>query len=370
MASTRRVRRRGVNRNQLELSKLAQHFEIHNRAEGKSERTVGWYNEVLGLFQDWLEGEGLPATLDRVREEEVRAFVLHLQGRKGLWGPASSHTLNNRVRALRAFAAWLHRQGYAEENRLKNLRPPRVTEKVIEVLSADEIQRIFASINPATLLGARNTAIYSLMLDTGLRLSEVVTLKYEDTHLQDRYIKVLGKGGKERIVAFGATCQRSLIHYAYHFRVQPASPEEDTFFLSIDGLSMSPSALRSLTERLSKSCEVPRLHPHLMRHTYATQFLLNGGDVFLLKENLGHTTLAMVEKYVHIASRTAALKSEGFSPLDRFGLKGARQFRHAFNPESPKGRIYPNADMASRGKRSRRNRSSNRLRPGPGQLAG
>ena len=358
MASTRRVRRRGVNRNQPELSTLARHFEVHNRSEGKSGRTVEWYNEVLTLFHDWLEGEGLPTSLDHIWEEEVREFILHLQTRKGLWGDASSHTVNNRVRAIRAFFAWLHRRGYTDEHRLKDLRPPKVTEKVIEPLTPDEIKRMFTSINPKTLLGARNTAIYSLMLDTGLRLSEVVTMKYEDVHLQDRYIKVLGKGNKERIVAFGATCQRWLIHYAFHFRVQPVRPEMNIFFLSIDGFPMSPSALRSLTERLSKTAGVPRLHPHLLRHTYATQFLLNGGDVFLLKQNLGHTTLVMVENYVHIASRMAALRSEGFSPLDRFDVQGGRRFRHVFNPESPKGQIYPNAHGSSQGERSRRKRSS------------
>ena len=87
---------------------------------------------------------------------------------------ASSHTLNNRVRALRAFFAWLHRRGYTKEHRLKDLRPPKVTEKVIEPLTSEEMVKIFASMNSNTLLGARNTAIYSLMLDTGPRLSEVV----------------------------------------------------------------------------------------------------------------------------------------------------------------------------------------------------
>ena len=190
------------------------------------------------------------------------------------------------------------------------------------------------------------------MLDTGPRLSEVVTLKYEDVHLQDRYIKVLGKGNKERIVAFGATCQRSLIDYTYRFRGEPAHSGVDTFFLSIDGYPMSPSALRSLTERVSHAAGVPRLHPYLLRHTYATQFILNGGDVFLLKQNLGHTTLAMVERYVHIASQIGALRSQGFSPLDRFDVQGARRFRHGFNPDKAKGRIYPNAGRSSRNRGS------------------
>ena len=353
-----KARRGGVNQDRLELSTLTRHYEVHNRSEGKSESTVRWYNEVLTLFQEWLEGEGIPTTLSDIGEMEVRAFVLHLQGRKGLWGPVSSHTLNNRVRAIRAFFAWLHRQGYTEEHRLKNLKPPKVAQKVIEPLTEEEIKRIFASIRTDTLLGARNTAIYSLMLDTGLRLSEVVTLRYEDVHLEDRYIKVLGKGNKERIVAFGATCQRWIIHYAYHFRVEPAQPRVDNFFLSIDGFPMSSSGLRSLTERISRAAGVPRLHPHLLRHTYATQFLLNGGDVFLLKQNLGHSTLVMVESYVHIASRTAALRSGGFSPLDRYDLRSVKGFRRRSNPGRPKEKGHPNPRVTSQGKRSGRKQVS------------
>ena len=81
---------------------------------------------------------------------------------------------------------------------------------------------------------------------------------------------------------------------------------------------MTPDSLRSLTERLSRAANIPRLHSHLLRHTYATQVLINGGDVFLLQQNLGHTTLAMVGVYVHMASQQVAVRSQGFSPLDRF----------------------------------------------------
>ena len=91
----------------------------------------------------------------------------------------------------------------------------------------------------------------------------------------------------------------------------------EEFFLCLDGYPMTSDALSSLIERISKAAGVPRLHPHLVRHTYATRFLLNGGNVFLLKQNLDHTSLAMVERYVHIASQMAAVVSQGFSPLDR-----------------------------------------------------
>ena len=177
MVNRRAIRRPPVSMNQMELSPLIRHFEVHNRTEGKSERTVEWYNQALDLFLDWLGGRGMSTVLEHLGEGEVREFILYLQTRKGLWGPVSSHTLNNRVRALRAFFAWLHRRGYTEEHRLQDLRPPKVVQKVIEPLTEEEIQRVFASINPNTVLGARNAAIYSLMLDTGLRISEVACLK-------------------------------------------------------------------------------------------------------------------------------------------------------------------------------------------------
>ena len=323
---SRQTRRRAVvKRKKLELATLFHHYEVHNRSEGKSARTVEWYGQVLELFHGWLVSEGKSTFLEDVGEDEVREFTLHLQDRRGLWGLASSHTVNNRVRALRAFFAWLHRQGYTEEHKLKGVKPPKVQSKVIDVLTDSEIAAIFAAMNRGVLSGARSKAIFSLMLDTGLRLSEVVSLKFPGVHLEERYVKVLGKGNKERIVAFGSACQRFFIEYAYHFREESDDVGAEEFFLCLDGYPMTSDGLRSLIERLSKSAGVPRLHPHLLRHTYATRFLLNGGDVFLLKQNLGHTSLAMVERYVHIASQMAAVASQGFSPLDRIEHPGGRR---------------------------------------------
>ena len=348
MVRRKTQRSRGMKNINLDLDTLIHHYEVHNQTEGKSTRTVEWYTGVLNLFRNWLVEEDMSTTLNALGEDEVRQFILYIQGRKGLWGKTSSHTLNNRVRALRAFFNWLYQRGYTQDHRLQHVKPPKVVQKEIEPLTEEEIDQLFASMNPNTVLGARNTAIYALMLDTGIRLSEAANLKDDDAHLKDRYIKVLGKGNKERIVAFGVACQRSLIHYAYHYRVEPAHPRNDTFFLSLDGYPLTSSAIRSLTERVSHAAGLPRLHPHLLRHTYATQFLLNGGDVFLLKQNLGHTTLVMVENYVHIAAQKAAIRSQGFSPLDRFEIKGSRRFRHGFDPGLPQGKIYPNAGRKKR----------------------
>ena len=285
--------------------------------------------------------------LEDLGEEEARQFVLYVQTRKGNRGFVYSNTVNNRVRALRAFFGWLHRQGYTKEHRLQMMRPPKFTKKLIDILTADDIDRVLNSMNPNTVLGARNTAMVTLMLDTGLRLSEVVKAEPANVHLEDRYLKVLGKGNKERVVAFGANCQRTLIHYAYHYRFEADDSSADAFFLSVGGYPLKNEALKSVVRRIADASGVNRLHAHLLRHTYATQFLINGGDPFLLKQNLGHTTWAMVEIYVHLADQQRALMSRGFSPQDSLRVAKPRCSRHRFNLEDARGRVYPNAGIPS-----------------------
>ena len=183
-------------------------------------------------------------------------------------------------------------------------------------------------------------------LDTGLRASELAGIELADLNLKDGFVKVMGKGAKERMVSFGTACRKALLQYRHRFRSEPIHSGVETFFLSIDGYPITSVGLRSLVERLAKSSGVNRLHPHLMRHTYATMFLLNGGDVFLLKQNLGHTTLTMVEHYLHVAAQMAAIRSQGFSPVDHLEVDRGRQFKHTFNAarlEAPNGRIDPNS---------------------------
>ena len=311
------TRRKSTKRKGLQLAPLILEFERQNRSESKAEKTIEWYKQSLGIFNAWLVSKGMSTCVADLEEPEGREFILYLQSRPGLKGLASKDTVNNRVRALKAFFSWMVGERHTKRHQMERLKVPSTTKKVIEILTDEEIGRIYQTVDPNTLPGARLTAIFSLMLDTGLRLSEVVSLRSRDVHLEDRYVKVLGKGNKERLVAFGNSCRRSLVHYADHFRVADDGLEVEEFFLCFDGRPMTGDALRSLVKRLSNASGVPRMHPHLLRHTYATRFLLNGGDSLLLQQNLGHTTLTMVQNYIHLKNRLASLASQQFSPLDR-----------------------------------------------------
>lgn len=324
MRSKKNTRWETMDKTNIPLAKLIDYFETYNRSEGKSPKTVTWYGEALHMFLDWLSEIGHPTNLGSVGEMEAREFILWLQNRHCNGHRVSVVTINNRVRALRAFFNWLYRKGYTREHLLEDVRPPRLPEVMVETLSDKEIEPLFQVLDQSTVLGSRNGAILALLLDSGVRLSELTSLKLRDIHFEEQYVKVMGKGSKERIVPIGSTTQKALLHYLIHFRGEPAHPGVEEFFLTLDGYSVSKNAVKSMLQRLGQAAGVPRLHPHLCRHTYATNFLLNGGNVLLLKQNLGHTTLTMVNRYVHLATSKAVLLSRSFSPLDRMNLKSLR----------------------------------------------
>ena len=314
-----------MDKGNIHLAELIKYFDTYNRSDGKSPYTLRWYCQTLNMFLGWLMKTGRPANLGSIDEDTVREFILWLQERQVHGHKITVSAVNNRVRALRAFFNWLYRKGYTETHLLQDVKPPRIPQVMVDTLSDEEIAAIMAGLDQSTMTGSRNISILALFLDTGVRLSELVGLKARDVHIEDQYVKVMGKGSKERMVAFGNTARSALLHYFVHFRGEPAHPGIEEFFLTIDGYPMSNEGVKTVLQRVGIAAGVPRLHAHLCRHTYATNFLINGGNVLLLKQNLGHTTLAMVDRYVHLATSKVAILSRSYSPLDRLNIRGLRR---------------------------------------------
>lgn len=317
-----------MDKDNIPLEKLAQHFEAYNRTEGKSPRTVECYTSVLKYFGDFLREHNYPDTLGDLTIDVVREFILYLQ-QTSRWknhpyntpnGNLAPSSIQNYVRTLRPFFSWLHREGYTEENVLARLRPPRSPQKLVEILTNEEISRILACIDSDTASGARNSAMVITFLDTGLRLSEVIGAKVCDAHIEQGYLKVMGKGAKERVVPIGSLAQKALLRYVFHFRPKPFYEDQDYLFLTLEGTPMTINCLKLIFGRLAEKSGIKRLHPHLCRHTFATNYLINGGDVFSLQQILGHTSLEMVRRYVTLASSQVRVQHRKFSPMDRMNL--------------------------------------------------
>ena len=311
------------------LFELIEYYEVCNRAEGKSPKTITWYSANLKSFRNYLKNRHFSDSLDNIDIKLLREYVLYLLKKTRYenhpYTPAktellSAATVHGHVRTLRAFFNWLVREGLAENNSAKDLKPPKVTRKVVSTLSDEEIRAILNvfSISPSD---ARNQTLFMILLDTGLRIGELINLKMEDVHMDEGYLKVLGKGKKERIVPIGNNAQRALQRYLFRFRPKPTNPVTDNVFLSVSSKALTENSMKLMFTRLSKRTGVYRLHAHLCRHTFATRFLINGGDVFTLQQILGHSTLEMVSRYVNLASSHIAIQHQKYSPLDRINLR-------------------------------------------------
>lgn len=312
-----------INMAEVELDKLILHFAQSNKAEGKSPRTIEWYSEMLGDFSRFLESEGYRGVLSRFDVQTVRDFVVHEQER-GL----SPYTVQGKVRALKAFCSWLFREAYVTDNLLANFKLPRVPKNLIEPLTSAEVDQLVNCQNPLTAVGCRDIAILTVMLDTGIRLSELCGLRFEDARVEEGYLKVMGKGSKERIVPVGASAQKMLWRYIIHFRPEPMVKSDNYLFLTLDGKPLRGNAVELLIKRWGKRAGVPRLHAHLCRHTFATNYLVyNCGDVFRLQQILGHSSLEMVRRYVHYASSQSLINGKTLSPVDQMGIRKLRGYR-------------------------------------------
>ena len=310
----------------MALSTLIDLFIATKQVEGRSQKTLKWYRVFLVEFDRFL-ANGEPAGLEALTLSNARAFVAHLQGKSAKYGGASMRpqekgglsprTIHGYVRTLKVFGSWLHEEGFTEAHPFERLKAPKLPQTMIEVFSDEEIGRIFEAIQPRTIQGARMYAMVLLLLDTGMRASELCALTLDNTHLNEGYVKVFGKGAKERIVPFGALTRKSLLRYIHSYRPEPASNEMDQVFLSVNATPLSYDGLAQALKRLGKAADVPRLHAHLFRHTFAVRYLMNGGDLMTLKLILGHTTLDVTQMYLHLAESHVQVQHSRFSPVDR-----------------------------------------------------
>ena len=300
-------------------------------ARGKSPRTVCWYRPRLVEFIGWYDRSGSEPTADDFTVANVEAFLSDLRQRRK-WAshpttPTSAELVSGGyvdgfVRAFRAFASWLYEQGYTEDNRLARFKYRPAKPPIIEPLTGDEVRAVLKATT-----SLRDQALITTMVDTGLRASEILSLKMSDARIEDTsgMLLVMGKGGRQRVVPIDAHTQRILVQYKRRERPTPAHPSIEEFFLTRSGEPMTSATLKLLFDRLRGRVGFRRLHPHLLRHTFATHYLENGGDLFSLQLILGHSSLEMVKRYSHMAPGQVLARHKLYSPVAAMKLWSGRK---------------------------------------------
>lgn len=270
--------------------------------KGNSLHTITDYtNKLRGFLEQFGERE-----LVELRSENLNEYARELRENH-----SNTITIQSYVRALRAFLNWLYLNDHVEADFCRKFRLPKARKAFINVLTDQEIERVFAVYGDnSNVIHLRNRVILSLMLDAGLRLNEVVTAQVADLHLPEGYLIVTGKGSKQRAVSFGVTTLEHVKAYLDAVTLSGA------LLQTAEGEPLTRDTLKNMFRKLKKKSGVERLHPHLLRHTFATRYLENGGSIYNLKELLGHTTLKQTQAYLHVAQNRRHLDFARYSPLD------------------------------------------------------
>ena len=279
-------------------------FVAHLKFEKNySPHTVESYSRDLDQFLQHLtagrsDREIDPSDLDHITIREFLSRLTRAGNRKA--------TVARKLSVLRSFFRYLYREGHLERNPAKLVRTPRQPFRAPRFLSVPEIESILTLPPADTTKGVRDRAILELLYASGLRVGELVGLNLVDLSLPRRLVRVRGKGNKERVVPFGEPSRASLDAYLETRRRILAKrrngPETTALFLNLRGGRLSArSVQRNLGAYIRRAALLLDVHPHLLRHSFATHLLNNGADLRSIQELLGHESLSTTQRYTHVS---------------------------------------------------------------------
>ncbi|MEE8348788.1 MAG: tyrosine recombinase XerC [Acidobacteriota bacterium] len=268
-----------------------------------SPHTITNYRRDLLEFDAYLTRDGKdpsvdPAEIDHI---SIRDFLSHLHQRKN-----AKSSIARKLASIRSFFRFLYARGEVLSNPARLVRTPRLPDRKPRFLSLNEVETILGLPDLGTDRGLRDRAILEILYASGLRVSEVAQANVEDLSLDQRLIKVYGKGKKERLVPFGGKAQKALRLYLARrgalLRRQKSVGEPNALFLNLRGSRLSARSIeRNLQQYMKKSALLLNVHPHLFRHSFATHLLNNGADLRCIQELLGHKNLSTTQKYTHLS---------------------------------------------------------------------
>jgi integrase/recombinase XerD len=258
-------------------------------------RTIDAYRRDLEHLAAFL---GRP--LSSATTEDVERYLAHLRA-----GGAASTTIARRVAAVRGFFRHQVLVGARRDNPAADLDLPRRTKKLPRTLSPGEVERLIDAAPGTTPRSLRDRALVELLYGAGLRVSEAVGLERAGVDLEQRLVRVVGKGDKERIVPLGRHAANAVRRYLAHGRPYLDRRHRPELFLNAQGGALTRAGAFLLLRRLAGKAglEPERVHPHLLRHSFATHLLEGGADLRSVQEMLGHADLATTELYTHVSDR-------------------------------------------------------------------
>jgi integrase/recombinase XerD len=296
-------------------------FLISCRARGLSPNTLEDYSRTFGKFSRHRPED---PHLDDLGRSDITAFLASIPG-------VSNKSKRNYYIGLSSLWTWALLEGLVARHVVREVTPPKPEQRLVEPYTLQEIKAIMGAVARSRIYKSptgqardhalkqadRNRAILLLLLDTGLRASELIHIRLEDLDMKANKIKILGKGNKERSVPISSRTAQALWRYiAQRAERRPG----DAVFITSSGAPLTRRDLYHRLNDIGKRAGVQDVHPHRFRHTFAILYLRNGGDVYTLQAILGHTTLEMVRHYARIAQTDIETVHRRASPVDNMRL--------------------------------------------------
>lgn len=256
-----------------------------------SKNTIKSYEKDITEYFDYLNRECLDAY--DIKYSDIR-FLLEYYDKNKL----KNYSIRRKISSLKGFYKYLTREGKVMDNPFSYVTLPKCEKKLPQYLNYNELIEIFEVIDTSNLLGLRNRLIMELLYATGIRVSELVNIKIGDIDTNNRSVKVIGKGNKERIVFFNEITKKILKKY-----LSESSDIRKSDYLIINnyGKKITPRSIQLIINKVIKETSIIKnIHPHILRHTFATHLLNNGCDLLTVQELLGHVSISTTGIYTHV----------------------------------------------------------------------
>ena len=278
---------------------------------GLSKNTIDSYTKDLEKLCLFLEENNISISPLAIDSHIIKQFIYEVA--KNL-NPRSQARI---ISGLRSFFDYLVFEEYRNTNPTDLLETPKIGTKLPDTLSQDEIDALIDAIDLSHPQGERNRTIFETIYSCGLRVSEAITLKNSDLFFEEGFIRVLGKGNKERYVPIHENAQRYITMYQKAIRnhIFPQKGFEDTLFLNRRGKGLSRQMIFMILKDLAIKIDLKKkISPHTLRHSFATHLLQNGADLRAIQQMLGHESITTTEVYVHIDKSYLKQVVETFHP--------------------------------------------------------
>jgi integrase/recombinase XerC len=254
-----------------------------------SENTIINYENDLKQFFNFVSKE----EINEIQNVDIREFIVHLSSKK-----YSKSSVERKIGTLKSFFNYLKKEGILKVNPAENISFPKKDKKLPRFLEIDEINYFLDSIKGNNIEDIRDKAILETLYSTGIRVSELVNLNVQDIDFQNSLVKVLGKGGKERIVPIGSKALDSIKNYINNKKFN-----SEALFVNKKGKRINVRTIRYILNKWIIRCGLSKhISPHSIRHSFATHLLNKGADLRSVQELLGHSNLATTQIYTHVTT--------------------------------------------------------------------